>query len=160
MIVSETYEVEDCLKYISSASKTFSSSSTDWYSLADLTSNLGNCEITCKMKSSTNKGFRIDLSSSNQYENKNRGSIGVDGSGYKFIAEYDASGTSNMQYPQQAYTQNTDLNCIISKTSSLDLTIDNFHYSFASLSNLRYLGIVNWNNAKTVTITDLKVKPL
>ena len=161
VILTKTYEIQDCIKYISSVSKTFTTSSVEWYNIADLGSSLGDCEITFKMKANVGKSFRVDLSTTNQYENKSRYVVGVvTDPAYKISQYYNASGTENVQY-YSTYSVNTDVTGIFHRENgNMSISVDNNTYTYTDISNLRYLGIVNWNIAKTVTITDLKVKPL
>ena len=160
-ILTKTFVVQDCIKYISSVSKTFSTSSTEWYNLADLGTGLSDCEITFKMKANVGKSFRVDLSTTNQYENKSRYVVGVvTDPAYKISQYYSASGTESVQY-YSTYSVNTDVTGIFHRENgNMSISVDNNTYTYTDISNLRYLGIVNWNSAKTVTITDLKVKPL
>lgn len=159
--LTKTFVVYDYWKYIDSVSKTFSSTSVEWFNLADLGTGLGDCEITFKMKANVGKSFRVDLSTTNQYENKSRYVVGVvTDPAYKIIQYYNASGTENVQY-YSTYSVNTDVTGIFHRENgNMSISVDNNTYTYTDISNLRYIGIVNWNIAKTVTITDLKVKPL
>ena len=161
MFLTKTFVVHDYWKYIDSVSKTFSSTSVEWFNLADLGSNLGDCEITFKMKANVGKSFRVDLSTTNQYENKSRYVVGVvTDPAYKISQYYNASGTETVQY-YSTYSVNTDVTGIFHRENgNMSISVDNNTYTYTDISNLRYIGIVNWNIAKTVTITDLKVKPL
>ena len=160
ILVSKTYSIQDCLKYIDSYSKTFSTSSVEWDNITDLGSSLGDVEITCKLKSTNIKGFRIDLSKTNQYENKSRVVLGANSSGLELLVEYNDSGTGD-SHTYSAYTVNTDANCTIHRENdNIVLTMDSNTYTFPDVSNLRYIGFTNWETSKTLTVTDLKVKPL
>lgn len=161
IIVSKTYEICDAIKYIDEVTKTHSSSSVEWYNLADLGTNIGDCEISATLKSTNANGFRLDFANSNQYENKHRIVLGTYNTGYKFISRYDVNGTENDYSTQVSYIANTDLSVkIIRQNGNLTCSIDNINHTFSDLSNLRYIGLTLWSYAKTVTVTDLKVKPL
>lgn len=161
MLVSKTYEICDAIKYIDEVTKTHSSSSVGWYNLADLGANIGDCEISATLKSTNSAGIRLDLATSNQYENKNRIVLGTYTTSDKFISRYDATGTENYYRTEESYTANTDLSVkIVRQNGNLVCSIDNNNHTFSDLSNLRYIGLTLWSSSKTVTVTDLKVKPL
>lgn len=160
-LLTKTYEICDAIKYIDEVTKTHSSSSVEWYNLADLGTNIGDCEISATLKSTNANGFRLDFANSNQYENKHRIVLGTYNTGLKFISRYDVNGTENDYSTQVSYIANTDLSVkIIRQNGNLICSIDNINHTFSDLSNLRYIGLTMWSSAKTVTVTDLKVKPL
>ena len=155
-LVSKTYEVQDCLKYISSISQSF----IGWYGLADLGSNLSDCDITFKMKSTAQR-FRFDFGITNQLENKSRITLGTNDNGVLEVDEWSSGGSVTPHSISQTYALNSDISCQITRDNNQIIgKIDNSSVTVSDIANLRYIGITTWNTAKTVTITDLKVKPL
>ena len=88
--------------------------------------------------------------------------IGVDGANYLTVARIENGNstvyTSNLF---QQYTANSDLNCVIRiENGVVTLKLNNLSYTSTPITGLKYVGVRNWNNDKTVTYTDLIVKPL
>lgn len=161
MFVSKIYEVHDYWGYKASGSATFSSSSTTANYIYDL-DGIGDCEITCTLKS-PNKGFGLIYTKFNSYQSPSKHNIGVDGGNYLMVSTTKADGTETNYASSlyQQYSANTDLNVGIRIENGVTtLKIDTHEYTTTNVSDLRYLAILSWNNAKTVTYTDLIVKTL
>ena len=155
----QTYEVYDYYAYQASGSHTFSSSTMTYYQLYDLNS-IGDCEISVKLKSANTKGFALEYRKDNTVDNNNRVRIGVGGDN-KLLASVISNSVEDLNYEGSNYSANSDLNCkIVHENNSIKATITNSTYTMRDISDLRYVGINNWNNAKTVSWTDFKVKPL
>lgn len=123
-----------------------------------------NIEISATIKA-PNKGFGLaflkskDSSSSVQ---DNIFAIGVDGGNYFAVARIE-NGNSTVYTSSlfQQYTANSNLNCVIRiENGVVTLKLNNYTYTSTSITGLKYVGVRNWNNAKTVTYTDFIVKPL
>lgn len=162
MFVSETYIV-DAWKHISSGSYTGTSSTISFQEIYE-SSAYDNIEISATIKA-PNKGFGLaflkskDSSSSIQ---DNLFTIGVDGANYIAVARIENGSTiiyTNDLYKQ--YTANSDIDCLIRiENGVVTLKHNSYTYTSTPITGLKYIGIRNWNNAKTVTYTDLIVKPL
>ena len=130
-----------------------------YYQLYDLNS-IGDCEISVKLKSANTKGFALEYRKDNTVDNNNRVRIGVGGDN-KLLASVISNSVEDLNYEGSNYSANSDLNCkIVHENNSIKATITNSTYTMRDISDLRYVGINNWNNAKTVSWTDFKVKPL
>lgn len=159
ILLIQTYEVYDYYAYQASGSHTFSSSTMTYYQLYDLNS-IGDCEISVTLKSANTKGFALEYRKDNNVDNNNRVRIGVGGDN-KLLASVISNGAEDLNYEGSNYSANSDLNCkIVHENNSIKATIANSTYTMRDISDLRYVGINNWNNAKTVSWTDFKVKPL
>ena len=156
ILVTERYDIQDCMKYISSISQSVSG----WYGLADLGGNLSDCDITFKMKSTAQR-FRFDFGITNQSENKSRITLGTNDNGVLEVDEWSSGGSVTPHSISQTYALNSDITCQITRDNNQIIgKIDNSSVTVSDIANLRYIGITTWAGAKTVTITDLKVKPL
>lgn len=162
MNLQETYEVHDYWKYIASGSYT-GTSSISFQELYE-SSVYDNIEISATIKA-PNKGFSLaflkskDSSSSIQ---DNIFTIGVDGANYTAVSRVENGNiiTYNSDVTQQ-YTANSDLNCVIRiENGVVTLKLNNLSYTSTPITGLKYIGVRNWNNAKTVTYIDFIVKPL
>ena len=121
---------------------------------------IGDCEISTKLKSANTKGFALEYRKDNNVDNNNRVRIGVGGDN-KLLASVISNGVEDLNYVGSTYSANSDVTCkIVCENNSIKGTIANSTYTMRDISDLRYVGINNWNNAKTVTYTDLKIKPL
>ena len=161
MFLTKTFVVHDYWGYKASGSATSSSSSPTANYIYDL-NGIGDCEITCTLKS-PNKGFGLAYTKFNPYQSPSKHNIGVDSGNYLMVSTVKSDGTETNYASSlyQQYSANTDLNVGIRIENGVTtLKIGTHEYTATNVSDLRYLAIVSWNNAKTVTYTDLIVKPL
>lgn len=160
-MVSKRYEVHDYWGYKASGSATFSSSSTTANYIYDL-NGIGDCEITCTLKS-PNKGFGLAYTKFNPYQSPSKHNIGVDGGNYLMASTVKADGTETNYASSlyQQYSTNTDLNVGIRIENGVTtLKIGTHEYTTTNVSDLRYLAILSWNNTKTINYSNLIIKKL
>ena len=162
MFVSVSYVIEDCVKYIDSYSKAFNGT-TAYQSLYDTSTTSNNLELTAKLKSTGNKGFGL-LFSKTGSSTSNILREGVTGSSITHCTVN--SGSDDTTTTGNTYSANSDMNIKIKIKSdnSYEAYIDNTLVKSGTssvISQLRYVEIMSWNSSsQTVTITDLKIKPL
>ena len=164
MFLIQTYELHDYWGYQESGSHTFSSSDITFHKIYDL-DGIGDCEITVKLKSANTKGFGVDF---RKYDDTSAmsyiRSCVANGANNRVINVYYADGSyyNSFPSPDVPYTANTDVACTIKRENNqLSAKVGNHSYtSNTFVSDLRYLGVMNWNNAKTVIWSDLIVKKL
>lgn len=162
MIVSETYELQDYLKYIESG--TYTGTSTISFKNLYEISSYTNIEISATIKA-PNKGFSFcflkSMADSSSIQ-RDILSTGVDGGGYITVFRDENGSTTNYTtYLYRSYTPNTELNCLIRiENGVVTLGLNDLFYTSTPVNGLKYVGIRNWNNAKTVTYTNVIVKPL
>ena len=164
MFLIQTCEIEDCAKYIPTVSQTFPALQLGWFSIYDLGSSLSNYDISFKMKS-TNPRFRVDFGVTNQSENKSRITFGTDDADNNVplqICEWDDRGVLTAHNLSYTFSSNSEETCQLTRNNGQTVAkINNNSETVSDISNLRYIGITTWGaNSKTVTITDLKIKPL
>ena len=159
-VLSETYSIEDCKKYISSYAKSFGSSVT-WDTPLYQTGN-SDCEISFKLKTSSNSGF-LAL---NWGKSNNDSPYSVRqyfASGKKKISLYDSNGTETAYEFNEGVSTNTDYTIILKRQgTSVFAKIDNTTYVDTTVSyadQFDYIELLSYQT-KTATLTDFKVKPL
>lgn len=162
----QTYAVEDCLKYISTYSHT--RSSANYGVLIHELSSLSDLEVSAKIKSTDTNGYAIGLSSKT-------GNVNVESDWGDYIRMFvGGSGKVSMAYLNNGSTNSIASNYTPSSNTFYNwkITYDDGEFKAYHENNLigtltttlpsasKKVVLQVWNNNKTVTIEDLKVKPL
>lgn len=162
MFLQETYVLEDCLLYTSSVSNTFGST-FGFYNIYDL-NGVDNYEITCKLSANKTKGLAVALHQNNNDTNSNIIRGGYEGGNINSIACLNPSYSSTNEWTNsETYTTGSDRPILIRKDSNgiyVKVNDVNSHTITSYPSNLRYFGMESWNNSKTVTVKEIKIKAL
>lgn len=161
--LESTVNIEDLWKYIASGSITFNTSTLSFEQIYDGNDLTGDYEISVKLKSANTKGFSLDYRKDNDSLDKNLLRSAVNGANNYVLTSINNSGTSDLRFPSPdiPYTANTDVLCSFKiQNSTIYGRIGSHTATFTQFYDFRYIGISNWNNAKTVIYTDFKIKPL
>lgn len=161
-LLTETYTVHDYWKYIASGSQTFSSTGLGFSNLVDLNDLTGDYEATVKLSSTQSKAFGIALHQANNADNTYLARVGFDSNPNAGITVITTSITESYNNTSKHSSANVPYDMSIKRENGVyTLTVDGHSHSLTSPpSNLRYLGLESWNVAKTISYTELKVKPL
>lgn len=156
-LVSKTYTVEDCKKYFGSAiSHSGNGSDQYWNDYTISSGDLSSLEVSFKLKSTAN-GCGVAISGqTNGLTNAFGFAIGS-GS-----AIHCWSNGENTTANLGNYTANTDLNCKITfENGTVKYYVsDELKDTQTLVGSPIYFIVRSWTNSKTVTVTDLKFKPL
>ena len=165
IFVSKTYEVEDCTKYISSISHT-GGGITLWidYTL----DSLSDVEISADVKSNDIKGFRMLMTN-----------ISTPQSSDPVWGEYIGIFSGNAEKIGMSYYDVSPEKTVLSDTTlstntfyNLKITYENgvfkgyYNNTLMGTVNItlpstsKKIGFGSWNQSKTITVKDLKIKPL
>ena len=164
MFVSETYSIQDCIKYIASGSETYSSSTLTFTKLAELPTADINCEASCYITPSVNKGVNLLFKKVNDASNTYFVRCGGESSvGRCAYAVYTSSPIELNDFSPHTIlsTSSPTLFKINIQNGSVTFTIGDLTYTTTNpVTGLKYVGFFSWSTSKTVSYTDLKVKPL
>ena len=158
--VSETYAIEDCLLVKASHSETYSTTSVTFRHIYSMPSEMP-VEITANIKSSSVKQYGLCLKEGNNNTNNQYIRVGTEGT-YKGATitstQYTQSNnttstpSANVSFPIKITYDGTNITGYIDGVSVI---------SHSKTFNPLYVMLLAWGvNSRTVTISDLKIKPL
>ena len=159
-MVTKTYVIEDCLKVISSQTVTATSTGVVFTKLYGLSSEIP-VEVSCDIKSSKTVKFGLvlkegDNQTNNQYirvgaESPNKGAT-ITSTQYTQTNNLTTSATANTSFPVKITYDGTDITGYVDGNSVI---------SHSKTFSPLYVMIIHWSeNSRTVTVSNLKVKPL
>ena len=159
---SESFAIEDCKKYISSYSKSFTGTGLSFDNFYDMGSTY-NCSVEFKLiissSTGTNGGFVFKQDNNN--DNYNYLRIGSQGNIREAVLR-NTSGADTQSATGSSYSSNQEIKGKITYESGtikayLD---DTLKITNTATFNPRYISLISWSTSKTVTVNDLKIKPL
>lgn len=162
---SNSVTIEDIYKYIATTTQTYNNSTLTFTNLCTLPTTGVDCEISCNLSTNVNNGINILLKRNNNSTNSYFVRGGANGNGATGYAIYTDS-VQQTSTDADWFTMPTNTPVVFkihiengNVTFTNGTTSKSVTYNTSSL-NLQYVGLFNWNSAKTVTITDFKVKLL
>ena len=155
----ETYEIEDCYKANLSASYTFGSSDSK-YKIFELPNNYTSYEIEGNLKSTVDNRFSVGLKANNDNTSNSMVRIGA----YTTIEAVIIASNGDIiaRVLKGNYTANTDM--------KVRFVFDNGNFKLYVNDTLRvdanvpfnpiHLMLHSYSSSKTVSVSDMKIKPL
>ena len=159
MLLTQTYSIEDCYKANLSASHTFDSTDSK-YKIFELPTDCNSYEIEGNLKSTVNNRFSVGLKVDNDNSSNSMVRIGV----YTTIeaAIIASNGDIIARDLNGNYTANTDM--------KVRFVFDNGNFKLYANDTLRvdanvpftpiHLMLHSYSSSKTVSVSDMKIKPL
>ena len=152
-ILQKICSIEDCILHIPTGSQYCPL--TNWVLIATIDDLPVDIEITGNISANNNYGFRIDLTNQN---NEDYFGVGVSGGGYiSAYSQYNSYATStrysaNSQIPFKLVREGTSTSMYAKNTLIRTETND--------IRENNQLSVIAWSSAKTVSYSDIKIKPL
>ena len=157
---SEIYVVEDCVEYIDSLTHQFVGTSVQFYNLYSLPSGLSDFEVTAKINATIYSRFGLVVKQDNNNLAQDYCRLGVEFGNY----------ASDIVHTSEDVVIPTTTPYVENKTISVKYAYQNgvlstyiegeqLHSTSINFNPL-YVMLIHWNTGKSVTVTDLKVKPL
>lgn len=159
-LVSETFVVEDCWKNIPTYSKTGTELMQNVYTFDSVPTDI----IIEADLSATNRQYRLVYSTTTNNTENRAIAFGVGGSDNRGLVINTGSGSTSVPY--DTYTSySTPFACkIVKNGNNVSMYIDDNlvgTYNVSAIaSSLKYIHINSWSSSKTVTVTNLRIKPL
>jgi sucrose-6-phosphate hydrolase SacC (GH32 family) len=159
-LVSEIYAIEDCLLANHTQTETYSSTGVIFRPIYNMPSEMP-VEITGNIKSSSAKQFGLCLKEDNNQTNNQYIRAGAEGTyngatitsnSYTQSNNTTSRPTANVEYPVKITYDGTDITGYIEGSSVI---------SHSKTFGANYVMLLAWGvSGRTVTISDLKIKPL
>ena len=150
--------MEDCIKaFVGTNTKVWVNGYNDTTNLYTLSNSYSNIEISLKLAFTANGG-RIEFTDSSHYIGVGVGGDGVNRSYYivtgSEVMQELGNYTANSEMTIKLIREGNTLKSYLNGTLAQSVTNSNV------TSSINKILLRNWNVAKTMTYTDLKVKPL